>query len=45
MRAVLLGTIEPVMATITTVIVLGTSFSVTDFIGFGLILGMVVLTA
>lgn len=45
MRAVLLGTIEPVMATVTTVMVLGTSLSATDLIGFGLILGMVVLTA
>lgn len=45
LRAVLLGTIEPVMATITTVLVLGTTFSITDLIGFGLILAMVVLTA
>ena len=45
LRAVLLGTIEPVMATITTVLVLGTTFSVADLIGFALILAMVVLTA
>lgn len=44
LRAVLLGTIEPVMATITTVLVLGTTFSVADLIGFALILAMVVLT-
>ena len=44
-RAVLLGTVEPVMATITTVLVLGTTFSIADFIGFVLILAMVVLTA
>ena len=45
LRAVLLGTIEPVMATITTVVVLGTTFSVAELIGFALILAMVVLTA
>ncbi len=45
LRAVLLGTIEPVMATITTVLVLGITFSVADLIGFALILAMVVLTA
>ena len=45
LRAVLLGTIEPVMATITTALVLGTTFSVADLIGFALILAMVVLTA
>ncbi len=45
LRAVLLGTIEPVMATITTVLVLGITFSVADLIGFSLILAMVVLTA
>lgn len=45
LRAVLLGTIEPVMATITTVLVLGTTFSIAELIGFALILAMVVLTA
>lgn len=45
LRAVLLGTIEPVMATITTVLVLGTTFSIAELIGFALILTMVVLTA
>lgn len=45
LRAVLLGTIEPVMATITTVVVLGTTFSIAELIGFALILAMVVLTA
>ena len=45
LRAVLLGTIEPVMATITTALVLGTTFSIADLIGFALILAMVVLTA
>ena len=45
LRAVLLGTVEPLMATITTVLVLGTTFSIADLIGFVLILAMVVLTA
>ena len=44
LRAVLLGTVEPVMATITTVLVLGTTFSIADLVGFVLILAMVVLT-
>ena len=42
MRASLLGTIEPVTAT---VVWLGTSFSPADILGFGLIIAMVYLTA
>lgn len=45
MRASLLGTAEPIAATISTVIFLGTSLSSTDFIGFAMILAMVYLTA
>lgn len=45
MRASLLGTIEPVTATIATVAWLGTSFSPAEIVGFGLIIGMVYLTA
>lgn len=45
MRASLLGTAEPIAATISTVIFLGTSLSPTDFIGFAMILAMVYLTA
>ena len=45
MRASLLGTIEPVTATVATVVWLGTSFSPADILGFGLIIAMVYLTA
>ena len=45
MRASLLGTAEPIAATISTVIFLGTSLSPADFIGFSMILAMVYLTA
>ena len=45
MRASLLGTIEPVTATIATVVWLGTSFSPAEIVGFALIIAMVYLTA
>lgn len=45
MRASLLGTAEPIAATISTVVFLGTSLSPTDFVGFAMILAMVYLTA
>ena len=45
MRASLLGTIEPVTATIATVAWLGTSFSSAEIVGFVLIIAMVYLTA
>ena len=45
MRASLLGTIEPITATITTALMLGTTFSPADLVGFALILAMVYLTA
>lgn len=45
MRASLLGTIEPVTATVATVAWLGTSFSPAEIVGFGLIIAMVYLTA
>lgn len=45
MRASLLGTIEPVTATLATVVWLGTSFSLPEVAGFGLIIAMVYLTA
>ena len=45
MRASLLGTIEPITATITTVLMLGTTFSPADLMGFAMILAMVYLTA
>ena len=38
MRASLLGTIEPITATITTVLMLGTTFSPADLVGFAMIL-------
>ena len=37
MRASLLGTIEPITATITTVLMLGTTFSPADLVGFAMI--------
>lgn len=43
-RASLLGTIEPCVATLTTVFWLGSTFTLTDFIGFCLMITMVVLT-
>lgn len=45
MRASLLGTIEPLTATVTSILWLGTSFSPTDLAGFALVLAMVYLTA
>lgn len=45
MRASLLGTAEPIAATISTVVFLGTSLAPTDFVGFAMILAMVYLTA
>lgn len=43
-RASLIGTIEPVSATVTSALVLGTVFAPTDLIGFALIIAMVFLT-
>ena len=45
MRASLLGTIEPVTATIATVVWLATPFSPAEIVGFALIIVMVYLTA
>ena len=45
MRASLLGTIEPVTATVATVVWLGTPFTLAEVIGFTLIIAMVYLTA
>ena len=45
MRASLLGTIEPVTATLATVVWLGTTFSGADLAGFAMIIAMVFLTA
>lgn len=45
MRASLLGTIEPVTATLATVVWLGTAFTGADILGFAMILAMVFLTA
>lgn len=44
MRASLLGTIEPISATITSAVTLGTVFAPTDIAGFALIIVMVFLT-
>ncbi|MDY2777734.1 MAG: EamA family transporter [Collinsella sp.] len=44
-RASLLGTVEPISATVTSAIMLGTVFSGTDILGFALIIVMVFLTA
>ncbi|MFR3451200.1 MAG: hypothetical protein ACLTSX_05830 [Collinsella sp.] len=43
-RASLIGTVEPVSATVTSALVLGTVFAPTDLIGFALIIAMVFLT-
>ena len=45
LRTTLLGTAEPLVATITSVLFLGTAFSATDLAGFALIIAMVFLTA
>lgn len=44
MRASLIGTVEPVSATITSAVALGTVFAGTDILGFALIIIMVFLT-
>ncbi|QWT17741.1 DMT family transporter [Collinsella sp. zg1085] len=44
MRASLLGTVEPISATVLSAIFLGTVFAPTDLIGFALIIAMVFLT-
>lgn len=44
MRASLIGTVEPVSATVTSALLLGTVFAPTDIAGFALIIGMVFLT-
>ena len=45
MRASLLGTVEPVVATVTSALMLGTVFLATDIAGFVLVIAMVFLTA
>ena len=45
MRASLLGTIEPVTATIASIVWLATPFSLAEIVGFLLIIVMVYLTA
>lgn len=45
LRAIMLGTSEPISATIFSVFWLGTTFAPTDFIGFTMIIVMVYLTA
>ena len=45
MRASMLGTIEPIMALITSVVFLNTSFNFAEVIGFILVMIMVILTA
>lgn len=44
-RGTMLGTSEPVMATISTVLLMGTTFTPADLAGFAMILAMVFLTA
>ena len=44
MRASLLGTVEPISATVTSALLLGTVFLPTDIAGFALIIAMVFLT-
>ncbi len=44
MRAGLIGTVEPVSATVTSALMLGIAFAPTDIIGFVLIIGMMFLT-
>ena len=43
-RASLIGTVEPVSATVTSALMLGTVFAPTDLIGFACIIVMVFLT-
>ena len=45
MRSALLGTAEPLTAMLTSVVMLGMSFSPTDLVGFAMIIVMVFLTA
>lgn len=45
MRASLLGTAEPISATITSALFLGVAFAPTDILGFALIIAMIFLTA
>ena len=45
MRASMLGTVEPIMALVTSVLFMGTRFSFAEIIGFVLVMIMVVLTA
>lgn len=45
MRASLLGTIEPISATVTSAVFMHTAFSPTDLTGFALIIAMMFLTA
>jgi drug/metabolite transporter (DMT)-like permease len=45
MKATLLGTAEPVVATLSAALVLNTAFLPTDFVGFALIIAMVFITA
>ncbi|OUP06334.1 EamA family transporter [Collinsella sp. An2] len=44
MRAALIGTVEPVSATVTSALLLGTLFAPTDIVGFACIIVMVFLT-
>lgn len=44
LRAGMLGTVEPISATVTSAVMLGTVFAPTDIAGFALIIGMVFLT-
>lgn len=45
MRASMLGTIEPIMALVTSVVFMGTTFTFMEVIGFVLVMIMVILTA
>jgi drug/metabolite transporter (DMT)-like permease len=45
LRATLLGTMEPAMATVTSVVWLGTVFDPATLVGFVLVIAMVYLTA
>ncbi|MCI1998096.1 MAG: DMT family transporter [Olsenella sp.] len=45
MRGAMLGTSEPVMATVSSVVLLGAVFSPGDLLGFAMIIAMVFLTA
>ncbi len=45
MRGIMLGTAEPVVATVSSVLLMGISFAPTDLLGFAMIIVMVFLTA